>query len=116
MKTQRSCALGLVGPTRPGPQCLDSFLKSRLVAEIDEFGVAQVGVGDAAGVFDGAPMGLGPGGDLADPADQAIGIAAIDAIQFLKGVEIGQVLAVYDDIVAAMHLGDAVDGKAGGLV
>ena len=72
--------------------------------------------GHAGGVFDGAPVGLGPGGDFPDICDQPVGIGAIGAVDFLRQVQMRQPVAVHHDIVAPGDPGDAIGAKADRLI
>ena len=71
---------------------------------------------DLARVLDRAPVLLGAGGDLARVGDQAGGVAAIGAVEFLERVEIRQLGAVEDDVIAAPDLADAVERETDGVV
>ncbi|MDP5347680.1 MAG: hypothetical protein NWQ32_04730 [Paracoccaceae bacterium] len=71
---------------------------------------------DAGGMFDRAPIGLGPARDLLHIANQPVAIAAIDAVEFLQRVQIGQMMPVDADEIGAAHGLDAVDRKADPLV
>jgi hypothetical protein len=46
-----------------------------------------------------APKGLGPRGNFAHPGNNAIAVAAIDAIQFLQTVEICQMMPINADMI-----------------
>jgi len=54
--------------------------------------------------------------DLPAVGDQPVAVAAIHAIEFLDGIEVGQVLAIDDDIVPAHHPRNAVDAEADSLI
>ena len=67
------------------------------IAVFTKLGIMSVGALHLVSVFDGAPMPLGPGGDFARIGEQAVAIAAIDAIdavQLLKPVQVGKVTAI----------------------
>ncbi len=70
----------------------------------------------AAGVLDRAPTDLGARGDLAEEGGQAVGVGAVGAADLLDRVQIGEVMAVEHEIVAAAHLRDPVDRKADRLI
>jgi hypothetical protein len=63
-------------------------------------------IGGPAGMLDRAPELFRAPGDLARIGDQPVGIAAIDAVQLLDPVQIGEMLPVDDDVVAPAHKRD----------
>ena len=85
------------------------------VAIIHKFAMQPVRISSEAGVLDRAPILLGSRRNFTDIGNQPVAIAAIDAIQLLYRVQIGQQVAVKHDVVRAFHLGNAVDRKADGL-
>ncbi len=61
-------------------------------------------------------MLLGAGRDFAGISKDAIGIAAVFAVEFFDPVQIGQMTPVQLDVFTAPHFGNAIDGKATRLV
>lgn len=59
------------------------------VAIVDELPVMLVRGDHAPGVLDGAPVPLSSFDNLPHVGDQAIGIRAARAVQFLQGIQIG---------------------------
>ena len=66
-------------------------------------------------VLDRAKVILGPRGDRARKGQHTIGICTVSAREFFNGIQVLQ-MAVKGDVVAAAHLGHAVDRKATGLL
>ena len=83
---------------------------------IEEMGVARVGPEGLAGVLDRTPILLGSSGDLAGVGQHAVRVSAVDTIQLLDHVQVGEPVPVDDDEIAAFDLRDAVEGKADRLV
>jgi hypothetical protein len=67
-------------------------------------------------VLDRAPILFGARRDFAQVGGDAVAVRAVEAVELLDQVEVGQVLAVEDDVVGALHPGDAVDREADPLV
>src|ERR1019366_2778778 len=86
------------------------------VAEIRKTLVVRVWTEHPAGVLDRAPVDLGARRHLAHEGDHAIAIGAIGAIDLLDDVEIGEMVAVEHQIVAAVHFWNFVDRKADRLI
>ena len=54
---------------------------------------------------------LGSRGDFSDVGKQAVGIGAIDAADFLDGIQISQAASVEDQVVLTPNFRDSKDGK-----
>ena len=71
---------------------------------------------DPAGMLDRAPVLLGPGGDLAGIGGNTVSVGTIETVEFLDQVEVGQVLAVENDVVGPTHLRNAIDRETDALI
>ena len=69
-----------------------------------------------SGVLDRAPERLCPGGYFQSIGEKAVTVTAIDAVQFLDQIEIDEMVPVYDEVVAAHHPLDTVEGKTDMLI
>jgi hypothetical protein len=67
-------------------------------------------------VLDRAPVLFGARRHLAKIGRHAIAVGTIETIEFFDGVQVRQIGAVEDQIVAPLHLRNAVDREADGLV
>src|ERR1039457_6190982 len=90
--------------------------ESLSVAEIRKTLVMRVRPQHPAGMLDRAPVNLGARRHLARKRDRAIGVGAIGAIDLLDDVEIGEMVAVEHQVIAAAHLWNPVDRKADRLI
>ncbi|OIQ65420.1 hypothetical protein GALL_530210 [mine drainage metagenome] len=86
------------------------------VAEIGKALIVRMRPEHAAGVLDRAPINLGTRRHLAHERDRTVGIGAIGAIDLLDDVEIGEMVAVEHEVVAAAHFWNLVDRKADRLI
>ena len=86
------------------------------IAVIQEAVVAPVRTQNLVRMLDGAEVLLGAAQDLVHVGHQSAAVSAVGAVEFLDEVEVLQVLAVEHDVVAAPHLGDAVDRETAPLV
>ena len=67
-------------------------------------------------VLDIAKMCFGGGGYGADVVEDAIDVFAIETKDLPKWGEVGEAVAVYDDVVTASEVGESVEGEAGAVV
>ena len=84
-----------------------------VIKKVFVFGVDGAGL---VGVFDRAPVLFAAGSNFRDIEKKAVHVAAVDTVDLLDQVEVAQVLAVDDDVVAAFDLVDLVDGETGPLI
>src|ERR1035437_1445067 len=99
----------------PSLICL-SFAKPFGVAEVGETLVVRVRAEHPAGMLDRAPVNLGARRHLAHKGDRTIGVRTISAIDLLDDVEVGEMMAVEHQVIAAAHLRNLVDRKADRLI
>jgi hypothetical protein len=85
------------------------------VAILQEAVVVLMRARCATGVLDGAPMALRSPGNLAGIPDDTIAIGAEGAVKLLKRIEIGEVMPVENQIIAAAHLLDLVNRAVSNL-
>ena len=81
------------------------------VAEVGKTLVVRVRAEHTAGMLDRTPIDLRARGHLAGERNGAVGVGAIGAVDLLDGVEIGQMVAVEDQVVAPTDSRDLVDRK-----
>jgi hypothetical protein len=67
-------------------------------------------------VLDRTPVLLGARGDLAHVGNQAVRVAAVDAVHFLDAIQLRQLMAIDDEVPAASDTCDAVDREADPLI
>ncbi len=78
--------------------------------------VAGVGVENLARVLDGTEILFGTRNDLLTVGEQSHPIGTIQTINSFDDVQIGQMLVVEHDVIAAFDPGDAVNGEAAQLI
>src|SRR6476660_7781981 len=86
------------------------------IAVVRERAIAGMSPNDAPSVLDWTPILLGAPGDLANVSDQSVGVRAVGAVELFEGVQIGKVMAVEYQIIAAVHLRDSIHRKTDTLV
>ena len=86
------------------------------IAVVDEAAIVHVWRGHVLRVPNGTPVLFGAVGDLTDVGKNAIGVPAEDAIGFLNGVQVREVVTIDHDILRAAHRRDAIHAKADRLV
>ena len=91
-------------------------LELRRVAERSKAALPPMLHARTSHVFDGAPVLLGTPGDLARERDQAVDVPAIRAVHFLQRIQIGQPVAVDDDLVTSSYPFEPKQPKTRGLI
>src|SRR5476649_199439 len=86
------------------------------IAIIDEAAIAVMGAWNRKRMLDRTEELLSAARHFAHIGDDAVAVAAIDAVQLLDQVQIAQAMPVDDDIVGPAHLGDAIDREADALI
>src|SRR5579862_2239118 len=95
---------------------IDPFAIGLGVSVRQEMRVPVVRVLNPSRVPDRAPMLLGSTRDFHNEGEHSVSIRAVQAIESFDRVQVSQFVPVDRDIVPAARLGDAVDGKADGLI
>ena len=75
-----------------------------------------MGIPDAPGMLDRAPILLGAGADFPYIGNEPVGVRTVKTVEFFDDVQVGKLFAVVHQIVGAAHLGNAVYREAGRLV
>lgn len=83
---------------------------------VGEVFIARVRVHWRLGVLDRAPVLFCARRNFADVGDDAVDVRAVDAIEALKRVQIGEASAIKAEVLMSFHLPHAVCAKADGLV
>ena len=102
-------------PERRTQRCLPRAISGR-VAIGDKAAVTLVRMTNAAAVPDRAPILLGPGRDLADIPDDAVGVAAIQAVHAFERVQVPQLVAIDREVGAPPHSLEAPGAEAERLI
>ena len=71
---------------------------------------------DASSVLDRAPISFGAARGFASIGQKTIAIRAIGAVNLFKQVQIGKMISVENQIVAALDLFNSIDRKANSLI
>jgi len=79
---------------------------------VHEVLILRVRTINALRVFDWAPVALGATADLPGILDEVVVIAAVDAVDLLEPVEVGQHLAIVDEILTRPDERDTINPKA----
>lgn len=78
--------------------------------------VPVMGVLNPPRVLDGAPVLLRSPGDFHGVGEYTVPVRAVQAVESLESVQVSQFVAVNRNVIPAARFGDAVDGKANGLI
>ena len=70
----------------------------------------------APSVLDRAPILFGATGNFTDIGDEPIAIRTISAVELFENVQVGEMMTVEDQKVAAAHLWNAVNREADKLI
>jgi hypothetical protein len=98
------------------PQPLQPLAEALGVPEFKELRITTMGGLDPAGMLDRAPVLLGARRDLSGEGGDPVSVGTVETVEFLDDVQIGEVLAVEDEVIRPSGFGDAVDGKADDLI
>jgi hypothetical protein len=71
---------------------------------------------DALGMPNRTPILFGPAGDFTHVRENAIRVSAVQAVELLDRIQVGEVLAIDDDIPPPRDPCDAVGTKANRLI
>src|SRR5215218_5524201 len=102
-----------------GNRCQSSIQLSSKCLSVPIVGiqiVALVGGDNVAGVLDWTPILLSAATDLTCVSQEPVAIRAIGTVDFLDGVQIGQVIAIEDEIVLPSDFINLVHRKADQLI
>src|SRR5579872_4110082 len=69
-----------------------------------------------SGMLDGAPILLGPGGDLTHIGEESIRVRAVQAVDPFDSIQIGELVSIEDQIVASAYPADAIDRETYDLI
>ncbi len=75
-----------------------------------------MGAQNLVGMLDRTEIGFGARQNFAHVAHQPVAVFTVEAVEFLDEIEVLQLGPVIHQVVAAAHLGDAVNRKAAPLV
>src|SRR6478609_4799807 len=82
------------------------------ITVVDERLISRMRRHDGLSVLDRTPVLLGPCGDFARVREETAGVTAERAVDFLDGVQIGELVPVQYEIASSWHDGDSIDRKA----
>ena len=80
---------------------MQRFLETVRIAVIGEIRIARVRANKAPSVLDRAPILFGATGNFTDIGDEPIAIRIISAIELFENVQVGEMMTVEDQEVAA---------------
>jgi hypothetical protein len=86
------------------------------IAIFQKFMIATVHGGNFSGVLDRAPILFRPGGYFLHIGNQPVEIAAIDTVNLFDGVQVAQIVAIYNNVLAALHFGDFIHFETNPLI
>ena len=97
-------------------QPFQPFLKSLDITIFEEVVITTMGGLDSPDMLNRTPVLLGTGGNFPSIGGETISVSAVEAVELFNNVQIGEILAIKEQILGALHLGNTVDWKTGTLV